>query len=143
MSRKTVTCICYQGCAEHCRSISFSHVYASSLVQETRSSSARSERDFQVNTQDIFPDGVLWLDFRNKLDREGLLLTERLQDLLRDLNPLAADAHLLSDCRDRSALEAQISPFLTKRSFLIVVDNVHAHDIGEPRTSIYYVYVFT
>lgn len=80
-------------------------------------------------SQKSFSDGVLWLDFRNKLDKEGLLLLERLHDLLRDINPHSADLQNVSDLTCK-ALEDQICHILASRSFLIVIDNVHAHDRG-------------
>ena len=107
---------------------------------------------------------MLWLDFRNKLDEDGLLLRERLQDMLNDLTPAgtepdaatappppatattatttattaaaaAAKATTISatgmgPALDASYLERQVAGRLHGKSFLIVLDNVHAHGQG-------------
>lgn len=80
--------------------------------------------------QAAFSDGVLWVDFRNKLDPEGLLLRERLQDLLADLTPSGED--LPPPGAETGALEKLLGYKLAGRRFLLVLDNLHAHEQGQP-----------
>ena len=80
--------------------------------------------------QSPFPDGVLWVDFRNKLDESGLLLQERLQDILADLMPPGLEnATPLPE--EGARLERQVAERLAGKRFCIFVDNVHAHDAGK------------
>ena len=60
----------------------------------------------------------------------GLLLVERMQDMLEDLNPAAARNQPTDSLSACSSLEAKLTPMLADRSFFIVLDNVHAHDKG-------------
>ena len=80
-------------------------------------------------SQGIFPDGVLWVDFQNKLDAQGLLLRERLQDLLWDLTPPGEDPQ--PPGVDTGTLEKLLGNRLAGRRFLLVLDNLHAHERGE------------
>lgn len=80
--------------------------------------------------QDAFPDGVLWVDFRNKLDETGLLLRERLQDILADLTPPGLEATSMV-AEEGARLEQQVAERLAGKRLCIFVDNVHAHDAGE------------
>lgn len=81
--------------------------------------------------QDTFPDGVLWVDFRNKLDETGLLLRERLQDVLSDLTPPGLEVTISAQpVTDDDKLRQQVADRLSGKRFCIFVDNVHAHDTG-------------
>ena len=96
---------------------------------------------------------MLWLDFRNKLDEDGLLLRERLQDMLNDLTPAGTDpgmatapatlttattlvtatpkaTTLTATATDAESLERQVAGRLHGKCFLIVLDNVHARGQG-------------
>lgn len=76
-----------------------------------------------------FSDGVLWVDLRNKLDSEGLLLRERVLDILADLLPPGQEATAGSQ-EPPEKLEQRVSQRLAGRHFCIFVDNVHAQDQG-------------
>ena len=114
--------------------------------------------------QGAFADGVLWLDFRNKLDEDGLLLRERLQDMLNDLTPAGtepdtatapavpataraattatakaatvATATAAAAGPDVASLERAVAGRLHGKSFLIVLDNVHAHGQGPTQAAL-------
>ncbi len=80
--------------------------------------------------QTSFPDGVLWVDFRNKLDGEAsLLLREKLQDLLADLTPPGED--LPPSGAETGALEKLLEYKLAGHRFLLVLDNLHAQEQSE------------
>ena len=76
-----------------------------------------------------YPDGTLWLDFRNKFDLSGLLLRERLQDLLCDLAPPGSEDAAIAN-KSLQELQQLFTSCICGKACLIVLDNLHSSDKG-------------